>query len=85
MITLYAGEHYAEVRIANYHTNIVLVEADGRVLEERPVEECLGRVCAAPAVSCPPAVPILVCGEVVDQAAVERFRYHGIDRCAVVK
>ncbi len=53
--------------------------------EERPVEECLGRVCAAPAVSCPPAVPILVCGEVVDQAAVERFRYHGIDRCAVVK
>ena len=39
VITLYAGEHYAKVRIANYHTNIVLVEADGRVLEERPVEE----------------------------------------------
>ncbi|MCI8304135.1 MAG: serine dehydratase subunit alpha family protein [Lawsonibacter sp.] len=39
VITLYAGEHYAKVRIANYHTNIVLVEADGRVLKERPVEE----------------------------------------------
>lgn len=53
--------------------------------EELPVEECVGRVCAAPTVSCPPAVPILVCGEMVDQAAVERFRYYGIGHCAVVK
>lgn len=53
--------------------------------EELSVEECVGRVCAAPAVSCPPAVPILVCGEVIDRAAVERFRYYGIPRCSVVK
>ncbi|MCI9264347.1 MAG: amino acid decarboxylase [Oscillospiraceae bacterium] len=53
--------------------------------EELTVEECVGRVCAAPTVSCPPAVPILVCGEVVDEAAVERFRYYGIDRCVVIK
>ncbi len=53
--------------------------------EELTVEECVGRVCAAPTVSCPPAVPILVCGEVVDEAAVERFRYYGIGRCMVVK
>ena len=53
--------------------------------EELPVEECLGRVLASPTVSCPPAVPILVCGEVVDEAAVACFRYYGIERCCVVK
>lgn len=38
-ITLRSGEHYAKARIANYHTNLVLVEADGEVLEEKAVEE----------------------------------------------
>lgn len=38
VVTLYAGEHYARVRIANYHTNIVLIERDGEVLESREVE-----------------------------------------------
>jgi len=37
ILTLYRGEHSARVRIANYHTNIVLVEKDGQVLESRPV------------------------------------------------
>lgn len=32
IITLYKGNSYAKVRIANYHTNIVLVEKDGNVL-----------------------------------------------------
>ena len=30
VITVYKGESYAKVRIANYHTNIVLVEKDGK-------------------------------------------------------
>lgn len=38
-VTLYAGEHWSKVRIANHHTNIVLVEADGEILVEKPVEE----------------------------------------------
>lgn len=32
------GESYAKVRIANYHTNIVLVEKDGEKLLDIPVE-----------------------------------------------
>lgn len=32
IVTLYCGESYAKVRIANYHTNIVLIEKDGQVL-----------------------------------------------------
>ncbi len=31
-ITVYAGEHYAKVRICGFHTNIALVEKDGEVL-----------------------------------------------------
>ena len=32
IVTVYKGESYAKVRIANYHTNIVLIEKDGEVL-----------------------------------------------------
>lgn len=53
--------------------------------EELPLAECQGRVLASANVSCPPAVPILVCGEEVDGAAVQCFEYYGIDRCSVVR
>lgn len=49
------------------------------------VEESIGRILAVPSVGCPPAVPILVCGEVIDDHAAACFRYYGIDRCSVVK
>lgn len=50
-----------------------------------PVDQCLGRIVAVPTVSCPPAVPILVCGERIDAHAIACFAYYGIDRCFVVK
>ncbi len=34
IVTVFKGEHYAKVRIVNYHTNIVLIEKDGQVLLE---------------------------------------------------
>ncbi len=37
VVTLYHGEDYAKVRIVNYHTNIVLIEKNGEVLMEVPV------------------------------------------------
>ena len=52
--------------------------------ETLPVENCSGRILAAPSVSCPPAVPILVCGERIDEEAIRCFRYYGIDHCTVV-
>lgn len=53
--------------------------------ETLPVDECLGRVLAVPTVGCPPAVPILVCGETVTEHALFCFRYYGISACSVVK
>ncbi|MBO7761730.1 MAG: amino acid decarboxylase [Clostridia bacterium] len=49
-----------------------------------PTEACLGRTLATATVGCPPAVPILVSGEVVDEAALARFAYYGIDTLRVV-
>ena len=47
--------------------------------------EAIGRVCAAPAVTCPPAVPIVMSGEVVTAATAELFAYYGIGSVSVVK
>ena len=38
IVTVYHKESYAKVRIANYHTNIVLIEKDGNVLYQIEVE-----------------------------------------------
>lgn len=38
MITLYKGSSYAKVRIAVYHTNIVLIEKDGNILRQVEVK-----------------------------------------------
>ena len=48
------------------------------------VEESVGRVLAAASVGCPPAVPIVVCGERIDSEAAACFAYYGIKTCAVV-
>jgi len=53
--------------------------------EPVPVQEACGRVLAAATVGCPPAVPIVVCGERIDAHALECFRYYGIENCCVVK
>ena len=39
IVTLYKGKEYAKVIIANYHTNIVLIEKNGEVLKEVPVDD----------------------------------------------
>lgn len=50
-----------------------------------PVTQADGRILAAPSVGCPPAVPIIMCGERIDRMTVERFQRYGIERCMVVK
>ena len=53
--------------------------------EVLPVEDCIGRVAAAATVGCPPAVPIVVSGEIIDEGAAACFAYYGIEVCSVVK
>lgn len=53
--------------------------------EEIDVSECEGRILASSAISCPPAIPIVVCGEKIDKSAIECFEYYGIKKCRVVR
>ena len=53
--------------------------------ERVPVEASEGRVLASASVGCPPAVPVLVCGERIDAHAIACFGYYGIKTCMVVK
>ena len=50
-----------------------------------PVSRSLGRILAVPTVGCPPAVPIVACGERIDSHALKCFDYYGITECCVVK
>jgi arginine/lysine/ornithine decarboxylase len=53
--------------------------------EKISVDEAEGRILADITVGCPPAVPIVISGEVITSEAIEAFRYYGIDTCSVVK
>ena len=55
------------------------------VSERLTADNCNGRILASPSVGCPPAVPILVCGERIDSAAIMCFQYYGIQTVSVVK
>lgn len=53
--------------------------------ERIPVQESEGRICRMPTATCPPAVPVVVPGEIIDETAVESFRYYGIEYMETVK
>ena len=53
--------------------------------ETVPAEKSLGRVCGAPAVSCPPAIPIAVSGERVGPRALALFSHYGVETVDVVR
>ena len=48
------------------------------------VEDACGKVCGCPAVSCPPAIPIVISGERIDENAFALFRKYGISEIEVV-
>jgi arginine/lysine/ornithine decarboxylase len=53
--------------------------------EELPVADCLGRTLADYGVSCPPAVPIVVCGEEISPESLACLEYYGVEKCRVVR
>ena len=53
--------------------------------ETIPVSEALGRVCGAPTVACPPAIPIAVSGEEITEEALMLFKHYGVELVDVVR
>lgn len=47
--------------------------------------DSLGRICGTPTVGCPPAIPIVVAGEVINEQAIQLFKYYGVETVAVVR
>ena len=52
--------------------------------ETVPAEAALGRICGAPTVACPPAIPIAVSGERIGPEALALFRYYGVETVDVL-
>lgn len=53
--------------------------------EEIDVEDSLGKIFCEGNVSCPPAVPILLPGETIDENAISSLKYYKIKKCIVKK
>lgn len=53
--------------------------------ETVPAAESLGRVCGAPTVSCPPAIPIAVSGERIGPEALTLLSHYGMETVDVVR
>ena len=60
-------------------------EAIFSLWERVPAEKSVGRILATASVGCPPAIPVLVCGERITKETVFCFEYYGIDFVDVVK
>lgn len=52
--------------------------------EKVATKDALGRILASPSVSCPPAIPIALCGDEITKEAVECFEYYGIETLDVL-
>lgn len=48
-------------------------------------KDAVGRICASPCVSCPPAIPIAASGEEITAEMLELFAAYGIEKIEVVK
>ena len=59
-------------------------EALFSVSREICAKECVGQVLASTSIACPPAIPIVVCGERMDAEAVKCLEYYGVEKCRVL-
>ncbi len=53
--------------------------------EEISCEAAVGRICASPCVSCPPAIPIAASGEEITAELLPIFQAYGIEKIEVVR
>lgn len=49
------------------------------------IEESIGHICADTAISCPPAVPLLVSGELITQDMLPLLKHYNISHISVIK
>lgn len=52
--------------------------------QEVPTKQALGKICACPTVSCPPAIPIVISGEIISADAINIFNHYSIKTVSIV-
>ena len=60
-------------------------EAMFSISETIMLDKAENRICRVPTVSCPPAIPVAVPGEVITKELISIFQYYGITQLDVVK
>ena len=73
---VYAGTHERRLSIRQ------AIFADHMMVS---VDDAVGMISAAPIVSCPPAIPVVVSGEMITRDDIEIFRQYHMDKVDVVK
>ena len=75
----------APPRFAVQKSFLSLREALLSPVEKVDLNDACGRICADVNASCPPAVPIVMPGEIVGESAVEALKYYGAESIDAVK
>ena len=78
-----AGE-FAELE-RGLHRRCTIRQAVFAPQEQLPAEQAVGRICAMPTVSCPPAIPIVVSGEQIAPAAAAWMKRYHVEEVSVIR
>lgn len=78
-----AGE-FAELK-RGLHRCCTIRQAVFAPQEQLPAEQAVGRICAMPTVSCPPAIPIVVSGEQITPAAAAWMKHYQVEKVSVIR
>lgn len=78
-----AGE-FAELK-RGLHRCCTIRQAVFAPQEQLPAEQAVGRICAMPTVSCPPAIPIVVSGEQITPAAAAWMKHYQVEEVSVIR
>ncbi|MBE6797971.1 MAG: aminotransferase class I/II-fold pyridoxal phosphate-dependent enzyme [Ruminococcaceae bacterium] len=73
------------ISVQRHERVLSLREAVFSKSETVSVESALNRICAAPTVSCPPAIPIVLSGERINENDIALMQKYGIKNIDVVK
>ncbi|MBQ3927257.1 MAG: DegT/DnrJ/EryC1/StrS family aminotransferase [Clostridia bacterium] len=71
--------------IQNRRTALRIREALFANTECLEVDSCEGRIFSGAVMACPPAVPILICGEIISKEDIAIMKSYGISTCCVVR
>ena len=73
-----------QTNLQHHERKLSIREAVFAPHETLPVEEAIGKICGAPTVSCPPAVAVVISGEIITVQDAELMRKYGIETIDVV-